>query len=46
MLHWDCFCILPDFDEYIKCQGRVGEAFLVRLPALPTVIASFVLSSI
>ena len=30
MLHSDYFCVLPDFDEYIKCQERVGEAFLVR----------------
>ncbi len=46
MLHSDYFCVLPDFDEYVKCQERVGEAFLVRLPTLPTVIASFGPSSI
>ena len=46
MLHSDYFCEVPDFDEYVKCRGRVGEAFIVRLPALPTVIASFGLSSI
>jgi len=28
MLHSDYFCVLPDFDEYVKCQERVGEAFL------------------
>jgi hypothetical protein len=41
MLHSDYFCEVPDFDEYAKCQGQVGEAVLVRLRTLPTVIALF-----
>ena len=41
MLRSDYFCEVPDFDEYAKCQGRVGEAVLVRLRTLPTVIAPF-----
>jgi hypothetical protein len=41
MLRSDYFCEVPDFDEYAKCQGRVGEAVLVRLRTLPTVLAPF-----
>ena len=49
MLHSDYFCVLPDFDEYVKCQERVGEAFLVRLPAcapLLRLVASTALDSL
>ena len=46
MLHSDYFCEVPDFDKYVKCQGRVGEAVLARLRTLPTVIAFFGLISI
>ena len=30
LLKWDRFYSLADFDEYIKCQERVNECYLVR----------------